>query len=813
MATFWKDLQHAGRLLRNSPAFTIATVLILALAIGVNTAMFSIMNTWLLRPLHFPNADQLVMILRYDMTQPDAVPIFPFYRDHADWTGRLHSFQSLGGMFWRTFIVTGGSEAKSIDGMIVTDSMFQTLQVSAELGRVFTANDVSGPPVVLISHPFWQSRFGGARDILRRSLELNGKSYQIIGVMLPSFSLRMENQPFDPGVLALIQPGDDPLYTGASLGPLAIIGRLKPGVGIAAAHAELATLQSSLDASHPDMPKHIGVLMSSLQDDNMRFVKTSLATLTGAVVFVLLIACTNVAGLLLGHTSTRRRELAVRSALGSGRGRLVAQLLTESLVLAVIGGVLGLLLAYAGVRGFVALDPFGQLPPDAISIDARALGFALALVIATTLLFGAAPAWKASRVDPGDFLKSRGAAGAIRMRSGQSALSILQIALSLILLAGAALMGKTLFQLHSQSLGFRGQDITVAELKLPGHRYGANITQTNQFYDRLLSRVANLPGVQSAAVGSVRPMATGPGVYIRVEGQPEPPETGVPNTYQDAVTPRYFDTLSIPLLSGRGFTDRDTPDSPPVAIVSETMAQQLFNGVDPIGKRIRTRKDGPWLTIVGVVGSIRTIFYNTLNAKLTPLVFVPAQQATGLRFNPSGQDVFLFLRARGPVSRSEIRREVDSIDRDVPIGDFMPLPKMVAQVTSQPRMRAAFVGGFAGLALALAAIGIYGLIAQNTAQRTGEIGIRMALGARPGDVLTMVVRQAVAIAAAGIVLGVAGGLALARLLSGFLYGIPATDAAVYVIVAVAVIAAATLAAYLPARRASLVDPLVALRYE
>jgi len=813
MAAFCKDLQHAARLLRNAPAFTIATVLVLALAIGANTAMFSILDTWLLRPLHFANADQLVMILRYDLTHPDATPIFDFARDHADWKGRIQSFQSFGGMFWRGFTLTGAGAAESFSGMIVTADLFPTLGSPAELGRVFTPADLAGPPVIVISHQFWQHRFAGARDILGRSLALNGKSYRIIGVMPPKFSLRMENQPFDPSILALIQPGD-PAYNMTAMSPLAIIARLKPGVSIAAARAELSALQTKIDATHPDLLLRSGVLMDRLQDDNLRFVRTSLFTLAGAVLFVLLIACANVAGLLLGRTSGRRRELAVRSALGSGQGRLVAQLLTESLLLAALGGVAGVLLAYAGVRGFVAMNPFDQLPPDAIALDGRALAFALALVFATTALFGVAPALKASRTDPGEFLKSRGPAGAIRMRSGQSALSILQIALSLILLSGAALMAKTLVELHARSLGYRADRVTVAELTLPVAQYAGQVDRISRFDDRLLSNVAALPGVQSAAIGSVRPPATGPGIYVRAEGQSAPAEMGLPKYYEQIVTPGFFDTLSIPLIAGRRFTEHDNAGSQSVAVVSELLAHDLFPAADPIGRRIQIRKDGSWLTIVGVARDLRTIFYNTLNAKLTPYVFVPLRQATGPELSTTGAGVYLFVRATGgSLTMPAIRRQVDAVDHDVPIGDFMPLSRMVAQATSQPRMRTALVGGFAGVALLLAAIGIYGLIAQNTAQRTAEIGIRMALGARPGDVLAMLVRQAVVIGALGIALGIAGALALARVLAGFLYGIAATDPVVYFAVAIAVLAAASAAAYFPARRAARVDPTVALRDE
>ena len=795
-----------------APGFTITTVVILALAIGANTAMFSILNAWLLRPLHFPNANQLVIVLRRDLSRPNSLPYFPFYRDQADWRGRLRSFQSFGGMFWRTFTLTGRGEAESFFGMIVTNGLFETLGRTPELGRVFTSADRTGPPMVVVSYQFWQRRFGGTHDVIGRPLELNGKAYQIIGVMPESFSLRMENQATEPQIMALIQPGE-PAYEGSGLGPLAIVGRLKPGVSIAAAEAELSSLQNAIDASYPDLPRHMGVLINGMRDDNIRFVRTSLVTLAGAVVFVLLTACANVAGLLLGRGSARRRELAVRSALGSGRARLVAQLLTESLVLAGAGGVAGVLVAYAAVRGFVALNPFDLLPPDAITVDGRVLAFALLLVLTTTLLFGAAPALQASRVDLADVLKSRTAAGAPGMRSGRGVLATLQVALSLMLLTGAFLMGKTLLTIRSQPLGFRIDQVTAAELTLPGRAYGSDARKLNRFYDSLLARITRLAGVQSAAIGSVRPLALGPGVNLAVEGREESGGRDLPAYHEQVVTPGYFDTLAIALIEGREFTDRDIAESSRVAILSELAARQLFPGNDPIGRRIRTRKDSSWLTIVGVVGDIRTIFYNTLDAKLTPFVYVPARQAEQLTFNPIGQDVFLFVRSAAPVSMTTIRREVDSIDRDVPVSELMTMSERVAKETSQPRMRTWILGGFAVIALALAAIGIYGLMAQNVAQRTGEIGIRMALGAQPGDVLGMVVRQALVIAGTGIALGLSAGLALARLLSGFLYGIAATDGAVYVVVAVTVLTAASIAAYVPARRASRVDPMVALRDE
>ena len=807
-----KNIRYAARVLRNAPAFTAATVLILALAIGVNTAMFSIVDSWFLRPLHFKNADELVIVLRKDLTHPNELPFFDFYRDLNDWKGRVEAFQGLGGMFWRQFTLTGAGETEQFNGMIVTAGLFETLGSTAQLGRVFTSADLNGGPVVVISHQFWQRRFGGAGDMVGRSLTLNDKAYRVIGILPPSFSLRMENQPFDPNVLALAQPGE-PQYSGTATGPLAIIGRLKPGVSMQSAEAELSGVQTSIDAKNPDAPKRVGVFLTGLQDDNMRFVRTSLLTLVAAVGFVLLVACANVAGLLMGRASMRRRELAVRSALGAGRGGLVSQLLTESLLLAATGGALGLLLAYGVIRGFVAANPFALLPPDPIGIDLRVLAFALGLVCLTTIVFGTAPALQASRVDPGDFLKSRGSGAAARMRSGRGALAIFQIALSLVLLAGSALMARKLLSVRSQPLGFDTARVSVVELTLPRAELSSSPEHINAFYSQLLARVSALPGVDAAAIGNVRPLAGGPRVFIEVEGRDETPAVGMPDSHEIIVTTGYFSTLSIPILEGRGFTDADAGAEPGVTVVSEMVARRLFPGADALGHRIRTRKDGPWLTIVGVAGTVRTIFYNTLHTDPSPDIFVAAAQTNRAVFNPIGQNVWLFVRGQSPMTMAMVRREVDAIDRNVAVGAVNALAGMIAGATDQPRIRTVLVGGFGVLALILAAIGIYGLLAQSTTERTPEIAIRMAIGARPADVLGMILKQALAITTAGIALGVSGAILLARVLSAFLYGIPPVDPVAYTVVVLAVIAAGVGAAYVPARRASRVDPMAGLRHE
>jgi putative ABC transport system permease protein len=803
-------LRYALRVLRRTPSFTTATIVILASAIGANTAMFSILDAWFLRPLHFKESRQLLIALRGDLKHPGELPIFDFYRDYLDWKQSVRSLQGMSAMFWRQFTLTGTGEAENFMGMIVTADIFDTLGVNAQIGRTFLPSDVEGPPAVVISHQLWQERFGGARDVTGRALTLNGKSYQVVGVMPAWFSLRMENQSFDPKVLAVIQR-NDPDYTPASMRPVAVIVRLKRGVDLASAQAELRTVQVALDAGHPETPKDFGVFLTRLQDDNLRFIGASLETLLAAVVFVMLVACANVAGLFMGRAAYRQREMAVRTALGSGRGALVGQLLTESLVLAVTGAALGLLFAYAGVRAFTAANPFNQLPPDPLTINGRALVVALGLAVVSTILFGVAPALEISRADLFTLLRTR-AAGA-PAGFGRNALVIAQIALSLILLTGATVLTKAVLRLASQPLGFRTDGVDAIELTLPGSRYATDRERRTAFYNQTIERLGQLPGVRSVAITTIGPLLGGQRTVLVIAGRPEPPRNDNPRFEQHLVTPGYFEALSVPILRGRAFAERDTEHAPPVTIINEAVARLEFPDTDPVGKQIRIGSEGAWRTIVGVAGSIRTIFYNTVVAKEPLDIYVPAGQASTAGFNPDSQRVWVLARTGRVLSRAEVRRQVDSVDREVPVGQVRTMEQVIDEATRQPRVRTTLLAGFALLALALSAIGIYGLISQNTARRTSEIGIRMALGAQPRDVLAMVIRQGVLLAAGGIVTGIGGALLLARAMSAFLYGASGIDFTSYVLIAGLVLGVAALAAWIPARRASRVNPMIALRYE
>jgi len=812
MSAFLRDVHYAVRVLRRTPAFTVTTVMILALAIGANVALFSIVDAWFFRPLHFRDSNQVVIALRRDLKRPGEIPVFAAYRDYVDWKPAARSFQGMSAMYWQSFTMTeSGVAAKGYFGLNVSADMFETLGVSAELGRTFLEPDLSGPPVVVISHQLWQERFGGSRAIVGRVLTLNSKSYTVLGVLPAGFSLRMENQATDPQILALMQPSD-PDYRPGSRQAVAVIARLKPGIDMAAAQAELFAVQMAIDAKLPDGAKGYGVFLTRLQMDNARFIRTSLITLMAAVVLVLLIACANVAGLLLGRAAYRQREMALRTALGSGRGRLARQLLTESLVLGLAGATAGVLFAYAGVRGFMAANPFNQLPPDPITIQPRALAFAAVLALVNTVLFGAAPAWRSSRVDLGTFLKSRGA-GFGRVGPGRNALVAVEVALSLMLLSGTAMVSRAVVKLLTMPLGFRPEHVEVSTVNLPAERYETDHAHLTGFYDQVLERVRALPGVQAAAFTNRPPLTGGLLTSLRVAGRPEPPADETLRFEHQIITPRYFELLSAPLLRGRWFNDGDTESSAQVVIINEAVARSQFPDSDPVGQQIRLGKDDPWRTIVGVAGSLRTIFYNTLDAKEPRTIYVPARQSLKPGFSPRSNGVWLMLKSERPLALEDIRREVSAVDATVVVSDLRTMDRVLSDAIGQPRQRTVLLAGFALLALLLSTIGVYGLMAQNTAQRTKEIGIRMALGAETGDVLRMVIRQGISVAAVGIVLGIAAALTSGRLLASMLYGVSATDLMSYVVVAVVVLAVSALAAYIPARRASHVDPLEALRYE
>ena len=810
----FQDLRFGVRMLLKSPSFTLIAVLTLALGIGANTAMFSIVDAWLLRPLPFKDSNQLVIVVRNDFKRPTEPAYALLYRDFEAFNSESQSFSNLSGIFWRRYLLTGGGEPEELDGMIATADLFTTLGVPAQQGRVFNPDDLSGPQVTVISYRFWQRRFGGS-EVIGETLTLNGVPHQIIGVMPPDFDLRMLEQPTGADVLTLL-PTSEPGYRANGVGPLAAIGRLNPGVSLAAAQAELTIIGQQSDAKFPDHIQESGPLVTGLQADNSRAVRLTLLSLAAAVAFVLLIACTNLAGLLLARATRRQQEMAIRAVLGSGRRRLLAQLLTESLLLALIGSALGLLLAYAGARLFVAINPMGVLPSNTIAINARALGFTLGLTLLTTALFGLVPALRASRTDLNAVLKSgsRGGSDGAVSRRALNAMVTAQMALTVVLLIGAGLMIKTLIRLRAEPLGFREENVTVAKLTLQAE-VASQANQLNSLYDRVLEKVAAIPGAQSAAITTKWPLLAGPNTSCAldaIEGQDQPPPDNAPRCGGAIVTPDYFSTLSIPLMWGRDFSVQDHERAEQVVIIDELIARSAFPGQNPVGRRIRTSKDSPWRTIIGVVGATRSTWRNVA-WRDSPSFFISYRQSLGNAFGPVAKSVWIYIRSMRQPGIGELREAVSSVDGNVAVAELQPMREVVARVTRQPLLRTVLAGSFAVLALLLAALGVYGVVSQSVAQRTREIGIRMALGARPRDVLTLLVRQGMIGALIGVAGGLAASFAFARLLSNLLYGVSPTDPATFAAIPLLLTSVALLATVIPARRGMNVEPMTALRDE
>lgn len=804
------DFAIAARVLRRTPGFTLLVVLLLALGIGTNTAMFSILDAWLLQSLPFPESGRLAIVLKSEAKTPTEPKIFPSYRDLDEWTRHTRSFTNLAGIFWRSFETADGGD--NIFGMIVTGSVFDTVQVKPELGRTFQPVDVDGPPVAVITHELWQNRLGGARDILGKTIVLSSKTYQIVGVMPPRFALRMIEQSTDPQIFALIQK-DEALYITGGLGPIAAIGRLKPGVSIDAAQSDLASLQHELDQRYRDNPKGYTVLVTNLKKDNTRSLRALLLLSAAAVGLVLVIVCANVGSLLLGRTLQRQREMAIRLALGSGRRRIVHQLLTESALIAAVSAIAGVLLAYASVRLFRTVNPFGRAPFHPIAIDARALAFTSLACIVSVLVFGLVPAFHASRAGLSEVMKAsgRGVTGSRAAFRARALLVTGQIALSLVLVAGAALMIQTLAHLQSQPLGFRVEGVTVAGVQIPKDRWNS-LAARRIIFDRLVDNLKAVPGVQAAAIGNSTPLGGGVEDRFSIEGQPEPNEESAPKAYRQSVTSGYFSTLGIPVLAGRGFEESDDNAPGKVVVVNQSAAKRWFGVRDAVGAHLKFPKDKEWRTVVGVVGDTSYTFYNTIEWLTGPRILVPSKQDADQGISPVAREVYAVIR--GPVvTADQMRAVLRTTDVALHLDRVQTLQEAVDEAIRQPRLRTKALGAFAALSLLLAAIGIYGVVAQSVIQRQHEIGIRMALGARANDVVRMVVAQGLRLAITGIAAGILAALAATRILATILYGVKPTDPLTFTAAALVLLTATALAALLPARAAARVDPMKSLRNE
>jgi predicted permease len=819
---FLKDLRFAARMLRKNPGFTLVSVVTLALGIGANTAMFGIVNAWLLRPLPLHKPQELASVWRTRAEAPRQPAYFNLYHDYLVWSSRNTKFQSLGATFEETYVLTGAGEPEQIHGAVASWNFFETVGQTAELGRTFVAQDAQGEPACVISHGLWLRAFHSAPDIAGRIIQLNRKRYRVLGVLPASFSFRVLDRPFETEAWTLLTR-DNASYDATSPLPVAVIGRLRNGASAAQGEAELAALQGQLDHDFTDEPKNSGVLVVNLQQDNTRNLRSSLLLLFGAVAVLLIIACVNTGSLILGRNAHRAKEFAVRVALGCNSRRLLQQLSVEVLTIFAIGGLTGLAIALGLLRGFEAWNPFGVLPPGGFSLDVRVLAVTTMVICGAALLFGSLPALRVLRARSEEALRgssTRSTAPQEQVR-WRNLFVAMEISLSVILLVGAGLLISTFVKIDSEPPGFRMRDVLAVDVSLPNATYRTTAEAT-RFCEHLLRNLRATPGVRAAGAALSWPFNVDGLTPLETDRKQGLPMEQLPRAATFQVSPGYFDALGIPLLRGRMFDDHDQPGSLPVTVISDQMARTYFAGEEPIGKRIRLRyvdqptPAEPWLTIVGMVGSTRSVRYNQIAWDKYPAVYTsffqrPANAPRGP--NADNETVFLYVQGGPPLGASMIAAAVHRIDPDLPLGRVRTTEEIVGALRSQPRVRALLLAGFGGLTLLLAAIGVGGVMGQMVEQRRRDIGVRMALGAMASDIRRMVLRQTLKLAVCGIAAGLLGAAAVARLLRGFLFGMSALDPVTFAAVIVLLCLVALAAGLVPAMRAASINPIETLRME
>lgn len=809
-----QDLRFAIRSFAKTPALCLMIVLSLAIGIGANTAIFSVTSTLLLKPLPYPNPERLALLW---LRSPGiGIPQdWPSPGQYHDIVTQNHVFDDTALALGTSFILTERSKALKVDGIEATSSLLPMLGAKAMLGRIFLPEEdrPGKPQTVVLTYGFWQREFAGDPNVVGRSMTLDGHPHTIVGILSPGFRLNHEVIPTVAGIdkPEIFMPPEDDAKDPANYGPenYNILARLRPGVTMQQAQSDIAVIAARLrEEKHRDRSFTISVV--PLIEQVVGNVRSALLNIFGAVALVLLIACTNVANLLLSRASARQREIAIRAALGAGRIRLIRQLLTESILLSLLGGLAGLGIAGLSISIARRMHP-GNIPRlDELGMDFRVFGFTFAIAILTGIVFGLAPALRASRVDLTTNLKSGGKgslSGGLSVRHDKlrGALVIAELAISLPLLVGAGLLVRSFVRLASVPPGFNPQNVVSMEVAAYGPQLrdpGARV----RFYQDLAERTRSLPGVTATGAVSALPLTPSVGWGgIQIEGYTPPPNAPELQVDLRTATPAYFRTMEIPFAQGRTFAETDTDKMPPVAIIDQKMANRFWPRGDAIGKHIRRGDKSPWMTIVGVVGVVKEY---GLDTDTRMVVYFPHTQA------PSGTMYVVARTTADPSSTADaMARQVNAIDRDVPVYDTATMEQRVRESMARQRFAMTMLGAFAGFAMILAAIGIYGVMSFLVTQGTADIAIRMALGARRGSILSLVFRQGMGLALLGIVAGLIGALGLTRLMSSLLFGVKPTDPLTFVSVLALLLLVALSACLVPAGRAMRIDPMTALRTE
>ncbi len=802
----WQDLRFGVRMLVKNPGFTVVAVIALALGIGANSAIFSVVNTILLRPLPYKDPDGLVMVWEDD-TKHGYPRDTPAAANYIDWRNQNQVFEGMAAIADMSFNLTGVGEPERVDGVRASANLFPLLGVEPQLGRTFSTEEdqPGGPHVVVMSHGLWQRRFGADVKIIGQPISLNGESFTVVGVMPPQFKFpRNEVELWVPIAFTSEEAASRRRHY------LQVIARMKPGITLQQAQAEMKAIAARLQQQYPDNAD-LGAAVTSLHEHVAGDIKPALLVLLGAVGFVLLVACANVANLLLARAAGRQKEISIRVALGASRLRLIRQFLTESILLAVLGGGVGLLLSVWGVNMLKAFIPESISQARAITIDAKVLLFTLLVSLLTGLIFGLAPTTQASKFNLNETLKEGGRDSAAGSRGNRirGLLVITEVAVSLILLIGAGLLINSFMRLRNVDPGFRADNLLTMQVVLPEPKY-SEPARRSAFYTELLGRLESLPGVKSAAVTTNLPLyRQGNSIGITIEGRPAPPPSQVPIVVTRVISPHYFRTMGIQLVQGREFNEHDRAGSGEVVVISETMARRFWPGEDPLGKRLAAgRPESPddWITVVGVVKDVRQF---ELDAVPKPQMYLTYEQADF--FEP--RDLVVSTNVDPLSLAGTVRQTVWEIDRDQPVSNIRTMEAILAESVARQRFSMLLLGIFAALALILAAVGIYGVMSYSVAQRTREFGIRMALGAQKSDVLKLAVGGGLKLVLIGVAIGLVAAFILTRVMSSLLFGVSATDPTTFITISLVLISVALLASYIPARRATEVDPMIALRYE